>query len=150
MTATPAENAGARILIVDDNELGLLARRQVLSELGHHVEVVSSAEQAIERFAARSFDLVITDYRMPGMNGIEVIRRLREHRGDVPVILISGFSQALGLTEADTGADVVLQKSANEVAQLIRAVNRLLRAPAPKKRATPQRKSAAAASKRAG
>jgi CheY-like chemotaxis protein len=149
MIATRADNPGARILIVDDNELGLLARRQVLTELGHHVTVVSSAEEAVRRFAVEPFDLVVTDYKMPEMNGVEMIRRLRAHKADVPVILISGFTQALGLSEAETGADVVLQKSANEVVQLIRAVNRLLRTPAPKKRATLQGRSAAA-SKRAG
>jgi len=148
MIATRADNPGSRILIVDDNELGLLARRQVLAELGHHVTVVSSAEDAIRCFAAESFDLVVTDYKMPEMNGVEMIRRLRAHKADVPVILLSGFTQALGLTEADTGADIVLQKSANEVVQLIRAVNRLLRTPAPKKRATLQRRGATA-SKRA-
>jgi len=144
MIATRADQSGARILIVDDNELGLLARRQVLAELGHHVTVVSSAGEAIRRFATEPFDLVVTDYKMPEMNGVEMIRRLRAHRADVPVILLSGFTQALGLTEADTGADIVLQKSANEVVQLIRAVNRLLRTPAPKKRAALQGRNTAA------
>jgi len=149
MIATPADKPAARILIVDDNELGLLARRQVLAELGHHVTVVSSADEAVRRFGSEPFDLVVTDYKMPEMDGVEMIRRLRAHKADVPVILLSGFTQALGLTEADTGADVVLQKSANEVAQLIRAVGRLLRTPAPKKRATLQRR-ATTAGKRAG
>jgi len=144
MIATRADQSGSRILIVDDNELGLLARRQVLAELGHHVTVVSNAEEAVRRFAAEPFDLVVTDYKMPEMDGVELIRRLRAHRADVPVILLSGFSQALGLTEAETGADVVLQKSASEVVQLIRAVNRLLRTPAPKKRATSQRRGTVA------
>jgi hypothetical protein len=51
----------------------------------------------------------------------------------LPIVLLSGFSEALGLAEASTGADVVLQKSANEVTHLIRAVNRLLRRKVTKK-----------------
>jgi CheY-like chemotaxis protein len=151
MTATPSvPEPGFHILIVDDNELGLLARKQVLRELGHHVTVVSSAQEAVRRFTSEPFDLVVTDYRMPDMDGIEIIRRARAHNPEIPIVLISGFTNALGLNEATTGADVVLQKSATEVSQLIRAVNRLLRKNAPpKKRATVQKKSVAA-SKRVG
>jgi CheY-like chemotaxis protein len=151
MTATPTRaEPGFHILIVDDNEMGLLARKQVLRELGHRVTVVSSAKDAIQRFTTERFDLVVTDYRMPDMDGTEIIRLVRAHNPEIPIVLISGFTNALGLNEADTGADVVLQKSATEVSQLIRAVNRLLRKGAPpKKRVTPQKKSLAAA-KRAG
>jgi CheY-like chemotaxis protein len=151
MTAIPSSaKAGFHILIVDDNELGLLARKQVLCELGHRVTVVSTAQEAIRHFTSEPFDLVVTDYRMPDMDGVEIIRRARAHNPEIPIILISGFTHALGLNEATTGADVVLQKSATEVSQLIRAVNRLLRKSAPpKKRAATQKKNAAA-SKRAG
>jgi CheY-like chemotaxis protein len=146
MTATTTgAPSGFHILIVDDNEMGLLARKQVLRELGHRVTVVSSAQEAIRRFTSEPFDLVVTDYRMPDMDGIEIIRRARAHNPGIPIVLISGFTNALGLNEATTGADAVLQKSATEVSQLIRAVNRLLRKSAPpKKRATAQKKSAAA------
>jgi CheY-like chemotaxis protein len=152
MTATPTgSEPGSLILIVDDNEMGLLARKQVLRELGHRVTVVSSAQEAIRRFTSEPFDLVVTDYKMPDMDGMEIIRRARAHNPAIPIILISGFTNALGLNESTTGADVVLQKSATEVSQLIRAVNRLLRKSLPpKKRVTLQKKSAAASSKRAG
>ena len=70
---------------------------------------------------------MVTDYKMPKMNGIELIGRLRKLHPATSVILISGFTDTLGLDEANTGADIVLQKSNNEVPQLIRAVNRLLR-----------------------
>ncbi|HTP87551.1 MAG TPA: response regulator [Bryobacteraceae bacterium] len=148
-TSTGADQA-CHILIVDDNEMGLLARKQVLRELGHRVTVVSSAREAIKRFTSEQFDLVVTDYKLPDMDGVEVIRRARAHKPEIPVVLISGFTHALGLSESTTGADVVLQKSATEVSQLIRAVNRLLRRNAtPRKRVAPQKKSVAA-SRRAG
>jgi CheY-like chemotaxis protein len=117
----------ARILLVDDNANGLSARKSVLDELGHKTTAASSGAEALELFASHKFDLVITDYKMPRMNGIELIGQLREQTPEVPIILISGFVDALGMSEASTGADVVIQKSANEVSHLVRSVGRLLR-----------------------
>src|SRR5262245_19193340 len=122
----------ASILLVDDNQLGLIARRNVLEELGYNTTTVSDPTQAIILFTAGSFDLVITDYKMPQMNGKEFIAQVRVVRPEIPIILISGFVDALGLTEANTGADTVIMKSHNEVQHLVRAVGRLLRK-APKK-----------------
>jgi CheY-like chemotaxis protein len=70
------------------------------------------------------------------MDGLELIGRLRKQTPDIPIVLISGFVDTLGLNEATTGADSVIQKSANEVTHLVRAVNRLLRKKASKKPAT--------------
>jgi CheY-like chemotaxis protein len=115
------------ILLVDDNKLGLSARRSVLEELGHRIATASNGVDALEQFGSRRFDLVVTDYKMPRMDGLELIVGLREIAPDLPVILISGFVDSLGLNEESTGADVVIQKSANEVSHLVRAVGRLLR-----------------------
>src|SRR5579885_2399727 len=135
MTVSGSRTNSARILIVDDNPLGLAARRSVLEELGHRVHTCVLAHDALEQCRAQSFDLVITDYRMPKMNGTEFIQELRKHDPEIPIILISGFTDALGLNESSTGADVVIQKSAQEVGRLIRAVARLTRKTAPKKKA---------------
>jgi CheY-like chemotaxis protein len=115
------------ILLVDDNKLGLSARRCVLEELGHRIATASNGIDALEQFGNRRFDLVVTDYKMPRMDGLELIEGLRRIEPDLPVILISGFVDSLGLNEESTGADVVIQKSANEVSHLVRAVGRLLR-----------------------
>ena len=127
MANSSSPNPCGRILLVDDNSLGLAARRSVLEELGHKVLTSGTAADALELCSKHSFDVVVTDYKMPKMNGVELISRLRKLHPATAVILISGFTDTLGLDEASTGADVVLQKSNNEVPQLIRAVNRLLR-----------------------
>lgn len=140
MANSPSQNPCGRILLVDDNSLGLAARRSVLEELGHQVRTSGTAADALDLCGKHGFDVVVTDYKMPKMNGVEFITRLRKLHPTTSVILISGFAETLGLDEASTGADVVLQKSNNEVPQLIRAVNRLLRkqqAP-PKKPVSPQ------------
>jgi CheY-like chemotaxis protein len=116
----------ARVLMVDDNKHGLTARKQVLEELGHRVTVTQSAHDALDQFEKEKFDLVVTDYKMPRMDGLELIARLRVLEPSVRVILLSGFVDTLGMNAQNTGADATLQKSANEVTLLIRAVDRLL------------------------
>jgi len=116
----------------------MTARRSVLEELGHWVLTAGTAAEALELCGKHGFDVIVTDYKMPKMNGIELIGRVRKLHPETAVILISGFADTLGLDEESTGADVVLQKSNNEVQQLIRAVARLLR-----KQQAPKKKSAA-------
>lgn len=127
MTNSSSYNLSGRILIVDDNVLGLAARRSVLEELGHKVTTCGAPQDALELCGKHRYDVVVTDYKMPKMNGVEFIGRLKKQNPNVAVILISGFTDTLGLNEANTGADVVMQKSAHEVTLLIRSVNRLLR-----------------------
>jgi CheY-like chemotaxis protein len=136
---SPASSIHARILLVDDNANGLAARRSVLEELGHRIATSTSGADALEQFAAHPFDLVITDYKMPRMDGLELIGRLRKLAPGLPIVLVSGYVDTLGMSETSTGADVVIQKSANEVSHLVRSVNRLLRRkPAPRKPAVSQ------------
>lgn len=122
-----------RVLLVDDHCQGLAARKCVLEEAGYRIATATSAADAIEKFTAGRFDVVVTDYKMPRMNGIDLIQKLRKQNNEIPVVLISGFADALGLTEHNTGADIVIQKSANEVTHLLRAVARLLRPKAVRK-----------------
>ena len=127
MKTPPAPaNPGATILLVDDNPHGMVARRTVLEELGYTVYAGTNGQEALNVFQHQKVDLVITDFRMPNMDGVELITHIRQLRADLPIILLSGFVEPLGLTEESTGADVVLSKSAGEVGFLVRAVRRLL------------------------
>jgi len=112
--------------MVDDNEHGLIARKTVLKQEGFESITATSAEAGLELLRTHRFDLVVTDYKMGGMDGIAFIAHLRERSPDTPVILLSGFVEPLGLDESSTGADAVLSKCANEAASLVRTVNRLL------------------------
>jgi CheY-like chemotaxis protein len=125
--SSSSSSLSGRILLLDDNSLGLAARRSVLEELGHKVVTSGAPQDALELCGKQRFDVVVTDYKMPKMNGVEFITRLRKQNPAVSVILISGFTDTLGLNEANTGADVVIQKSSHEVSHLVRSVNRLLR-----------------------
>ena len=119
----------AVILMVDDNEHGLIARKNVLKSEGFEALTARNAEAALELLRDLHVDLVVTDYKMTGMNGLAFIAHLRERSPGTPVILLSGFVEPLGLDELSTGADAVLPKCANEAALLVRTVHRLLRRP---------------------
>ena len=121
-TASPS----AIILLVDDNKMGLAARRVVLEELGHTVLTAANGLDALTAIEGQTFDLLITDWKMPKLDGIELIRRVRESQNAVPIILLSGFADNTGMREDKTGADAVVQKSANEIQVLLSTVKRLL------------------------
>jgi CheY-like chemotaxis protein len=125
----------ALILLVDDNRDGVIARRSVLEELGYRVLTANCGLDALNLHEERHPDLVITDYRMSPMDGLELIAILRKRGFHNPIILLSGFAETLGMRSENTGADVVIQKSSNEVANLVRHTRRLL---TPKKPAASQ------------
>ena len=140
-SASPRSAASsAVILLVDDNCDGLMARRSVLEELGYKVISASCGREALQLIEQQSVDLIITDYKMVPVNGLELIGRLREGNVSTPVILLTGFASNLGLCPENTGASIVLQKSADELASLLRHIKRLLGPPRkPARSAAPQR-----------
>ena len=93
------------------------------------VQIAVNGEEGLKLFQAAKFDVVVTDYRMPRMNGVELIQRIRLLDPNARIILLSGFVEPLGLTEQNTGADAVIAKSANEPAHLVRTVKRLVNRP---------------------
>jgi DNA-binding NtrC family response regulator len=92
--------AGEKILIVDDEEglRRLLAR--VLGKEGFQAVAVGSGDEALAQIAAEDFDLVITDIQMPGMNGLELMRRLKEFDSALPVIVMTAYGTVENAVEA--------------------------------------------------
>jgi len=137
------------ILLVDDSRDGLLVRRTLLEELGYCVQIAANGEEGLKLYESANFDVVVTDYRMPRMDGRELIERIRLQDPDARVILLSGFVEPLGLTEQNTGADAVIAKSSNEPAHLVRSVRRLVnrgtrKRPAPLDNPPPRARTSAA------
>lgn len=98
----------------------------MLEEMGCQTVSTTCPKEALTLFSGQAFDLVITDHAMPEMTGVELIRAIRAINASVPIILLSGFSDVLGLSEANTGADAVIMKSNHEVAQLIWTVGKII------------------------
>jgi CheY-like chemotaxis protein len=76
-------------------------------------------------FQQARFDVVVTDYRLKGMNGGDLIRLIRNSDSPARVILLSGFIGVLGLNEENTMADELILKTNKEVPELLRAVRKL-------------------------
>jgi CheY-like chemotaxis protein len=119
----------ARILLVDDNARGLTARKMILADHGYGVETALSGEEAWELFQKHQFDIVVTDLRMGGIDGVELIRRIRATETPTRIILLSGFIDCLGMTTESSGADELINKSNKEVPELLRAVRKLAARP---------------------
>ena len=84
-----------RILLADDDALLLDLLKVVLSQEGHNVEVVNSAEDAFASFKPDLFDLVITDYLMPGKKGLELAKAIKTQTPNFPVILLTGSAEMI-------------------------------------------------------
>lgn len=110
------------ILLVDDNAQGMRARRRVLAELGFEVQTAFSAEEATQALESRQFDVLVTDYRMGQMNGMELIAHVKQIHPATRTVLLSAFVDTWGMTAESTGADMVIMKSATETGQLTRVV----------------------------
>jgi CheY-like chemotaxis protein len=101
----------------------------ILAEQGYGVQTALSGEEAWEIFQQKPFDVVVTDLRMSGIDGMELIRRIREADAHTGIILLSGFVDCLGLTPRSTGADELINKSNKEVPELLRAIRKLAARP---------------------
>ncbi len=85
----------ATVMLVDDNSLVLTVHELMLQDFGHKVISKGDAQSALSLIrAGEDIDLVITDYRMPLMNGIEFIKSLRQILPRVPVIMLTGYYNA--------------------------------------------------------
>jgi CheY-like chemotaxis protein len=101
-----------RVLSVEDNPFGRVVLNTILTELGHHAEFIGRGEDAVERIAAGEFDAVLMDMVLPGIDGIEAIRRIRSLNsplGRIAIIGVSGRGDDEAASRA-AGADAFLVK----------------------------------------
>jgi CheY-like chemotaxis protein len=101
-----------RVLSVEDNPFGRVVLNAVLTELGHQAEFIGRGEAAAERIAQGGFDAVLMDMVLPGINGIEAIRRIRSLSapfGRIAIIGVSGRGDDEAASRA-AGADAFLVK----------------------------------------
>ena len=99
------------VLVVEDNATVRDGIAQVLKGMGHEVCTVPNGAQAVEQMQGARFDLVITDYRMQGMNGMEVLERVKERHPGTDVILITAYgSTEMGVEAMKKGAAEYLIK----------------------------------------
>lgn len=82
-----------KILVVDDEEYIRELYRDELAEEGYQVELAEDGQEALGKMGTFRPDLVTLDVKMPGLDGIEVLRRIRENDESVPVLLVTAFGE---------------------------------------------------------
>ncbi len=116
----------ARILVVDDSPDTLEVIHRNLAAAGYEVFTVPGVAEAVRTLDATSADLVITDLRMPKLNGLDLVRHVRENHADIEIIMITGYASIPGAVEAmQTGAHEYIAKPFTDE-ELLAAVRRAL------------------------
>jgi DNA-binding NtrC family response regulator len=90
----------ARILVADDELITLRALERVLSKEGHEVVTAENGEKALKVLQERYVDILITDIKLPGIDGISLMNWAKRHQPGVKVIMITGYSSIKGAVEA--------------------------------------------------
>jgi len=84
--------AKGRILVVDDEAVVCKSCQRILSPEGYEVETALSGQEALDKLSQGSFDIVITDLKMPGMDGMELLAKIKEKDPEIIVIMVTGYS----------------------------------------------------------
>lgn len=88
------------VLIVDDEKTVCNSCKKILTQAGYQVDVASSGEEALDKVRGNGFDVVITDWKMPKMDGLEVAREVKREKPEVAVIIITGYPSLENSMEA--------------------------------------------------
>ncbi|HMH49743.1 MAG TPA: response regulator, partial [Candidatus Acidoferrum sp.] len=89
-----------RILIVEDDEIFLRPLQRTLEVAGYDVVVTPSGEEALDALKGDDVDLVLTDKRLPGMDGVDLVRRVRAEHPDLAVIVMTAYGTIESAVEA--------------------------------------------------
>lgn len=99
------------ILVIDDNAALAENIAEILEEIGVEVHLAETAEAALARFDERTWSLVVTDVRMPGIDGVELLALIKERSPSTPVLVMTGYADPRTLSRAhDSGALAVVHK----------------------------------------
>jgi len=103
-----------RILVVEDDDSTRELLTEALGRWGYESEAVVNGKQGLEKFQSRLFSVIITDIRMPGMDGLSMLRRIRKRDKKIPIIVITGYPSVDSAVDCLVeGADNYLVKPIN-------------------------------------
>jgi two-component system response regulator HydG len=96
----PGDSDQAKVLVVEDDPDIRKILEMFLSEKGFRVKVADGAQQALDMLAEEPIDLILSDVRMPGMSGLDLLRHLKERDPEIQLVLMSGYSSVKDAVEA--------------------------------------------------
>ena len=116
------------VLVIDDEAIVRVSCKRVLEPQGYEVALTERGEDALKMLQEKEFDVVITDLLMPDMDGLEVLKRIKQQWAHIPVIIITGYGTASTAAKAlELGAFEVIEKPFTPDA-ILQVVNRALSA----------------------
>ena len=100
------------VLVIDDNFASLKALTSLMTALGaEKVCEAESAEDALQLVGKERFDLIVSDYRLEGMNGVEFLEKVRAQGNQTPILLLSGAPDKAGVIRATIGLRLPLARA---------------------------------------
>ena len=110
---------GYTILLIDDDPLVLKSFQKLLLHEGYQVIAASSYDEALRSFASREFDLVLSDIRMPGKNGVETVEAIQIQlaeagKKELPIIFITGYAEYSQQLKANFLGEILLKPVDNQ------------------------------------
>ncbi|MFQ6112451.1 MAG: response regulator [bacterium] len=115
-----------RILIIEDQKEVALVLQEYLNEHGFLTEVATNGREAIKKFRIRAFDVLLTDFRLPDLDGISVVNTCRKLSPKVRVIYLTGYNMQLRKSKVKTGPDCQIIEKPCRPQKILDAVNHIL------------------------
>jgi DNA-binding NtrC family response regulator len=116
-----------KILVIDDEESSRQVVEEVLLQEGYDVDVASSGEEGLNKIYKGCYDLVITDHMMPGIQGIELIEKVKQFNPDIPTIIMTAYGTVeISIRAYDAGADGFILKPIDDINEVLKEVRRVL------------------------
>ena len=122
-----------KILHIDDDKSFLALTKLYLEEEGQsqfQVDTMTSPQEVLRHLKVTTYDIILSDYQMPGLNGIQLLEKVRNQGIQTPFIMLTGQgNEDLAIEAFNLGADCYIEKEADlggQIAELISAINSLL------------------------
>lgn len=109
-----------KILVVDDDENNLLLTKLELRDELWHVIAASNGQEAMKLFESETPDIVIVDVKMPGIDGITLLKKMKEIRPEIPIAIFTGFDQTALTVPPEADAFVIKSSSYKELKEFVR------------------------------
>jgi len=111
-----------RILIADDEELLRILLPEALKPYDYEIDVAENGVEAISHIEKKSYDLIITDYMMPEMDGLELTQRIKAKYPNIPVLIITAYGPVHDLLKSGATACIIKPFDISELQNMVKTI----------------------------